>query len=428
MKNIVLSMFAFGIFLSSCKQPAKKPVAKLLNTVGISAVGPYLTKDRQGNAVLCWTEQDGLDSLNRLKYAVYNPKLAQFGIPITVSVSAGCSTTAESMGKIAFKSDGTVLAIFARKFPKEKNPYAGAIFYTMSANGGKTWSNASFLHSDTVHTYGRSFFDVTRTREGEIAAVWLDGRFGRTIKGSALYFCRTSKGEGFGRDTCLQKGTCECCRTDILTDEAGNIHLAYRSIIFPSALSGRQVRDMVYQLSADNGKSFSAPKVISKDNWEIEGCPHSGPSLSVTKNTTDAIWFTAGGNSGLYFTSALTPGVDFRTRNLITATGRHPQMIRLNDEKLAMVCEEIPETVPSTHAMVMDHSKGMMNHGPAAEAKIVLRVLSNGTVEKVINLSDGRQSDHHAVLARTEQGLLTAWIRERNGVSRIFYTTIDPLD
>src|SRR5690606_899533 len=115
-----------------------------------------------------------------------------------------------------------------------------------SENGGESWSDAKFLHSDTSHAYGRSFFDVAKLKDGELAAVWLDGRYGKSIKGSALFFNRTLKGEGFVTDSCLDKGTCECCRTALLTDKEGNLHLAYRSII-PNALSGKHVRDMVYK-------------------------------------------------------------------------------------------------------------------------------------------------------------------------------------
>jgi hypothetical protein len=110
-----------------------------------------------------------------------------------------------------------------------------------------------------------------------VAAIWLDGRFGKVIKGSALFYAATGKDQRFGQDKCLFKGTCECCRTDILQDENGNIHIAYRSILFPSSLFGKQVRDMVYSFSKDNGATFSAAKVISKDNWALEGCPHTGP-------------------------------------------------------------------------------------------------------------------------------------------------------
>ncbi len=41
------------------------------------------------------------------------------------------------------------MAIFGKRFEKEKNPYAGAIYYTLSNDGGKNWTDNQFLHSDT---------------------------------------------------------------------------------------------------------------------------------------------------------------------------------------------------------------------------------------------------------------------------------------
>lgn len=438
MKKIVFVFFPVVLaLLGSCARKESRPLVQLLNSRGINSVGPYLTQDHKGNAVLCWTEQDGKDSLYRLKYAVYDGHQDKFGTAVTVPGSAGCSISAESMGKIAFKGDGTVMAVYAKRFLSEKNPYAGAIYYSFSADGGKNWSDQQFLHADTSHAYGRSFFDVAVLKDGELAAVWLDGRYGKTIKGSALYFNRTAKGKGFGLDSCLDKGTCECCRTDLLSDEKGNLHLAYRSIQFPSVLSGKEVRDMVYKSSTDNGKTFSESKPVSKDNWEIEGCPHSGPSLSVNGHSgANVVWFTAGGSAGLYYTTAPALGADFRSRTLITSTGRHPQLLSLADGRTAMVCEEMPE-MAAEHAhgdMKINHSSGIkhsgagMSHGPAGAAKIVLRLIADGNTEKEIALTNGEYSDNHAVLKKLGDHVLVAWVREGHSGSEICFSKVEMAD
>lgn len=438
MKKIAFIFFPVVLaLLSSCVRKESKPLVQLLNSGGINSVGPYLTQDNRGNAVLCWTEQDGKDSLYRLKYAVYDEQLNSFGTAVTVPGSAGCGIAAESMGKVAFKADGTVMAVYAKRFLSEKNPYAGAIYYSFSADGGKSWSDQQFLHADTSHAYGRSFFDMAVLKDGELGAVWLDGRYGKTIKGSALYINRTAKGKGFGLDSCIDKGTCECCRTDLLCDEKGNLHLAYRSIQLPSVLSGKQVRDMVYKSSTDNGETFSESKPVSKDNWEIEGCPHSGPSLAVNGHGgANVIWFTAGGGTGLYYTAAPALGADFRSRTLITATGRHPQLLSLGEGKAAMVCEEMPETSaePAHGDMKMDHGSGMkhggggMSHGPAGAAKIVLRLIADGNTEKEIALTDGQYPDNHAVLKKLDGHVLIAWVREGHSGSEICFSRVDMAD
>lgn len=414
--NRIIAILLVAICFTACKE--KAPTISTFKTEGI-AVGSYLTHDNKGNPVLCWSEQDGKDSLYRLKYAIYNHQTRIFENQVTVPASSGISTSAESMGKVAFKADGTVIAVYAKRFPNEKNPYAGAIYYSASTDNGKTWTASQFLHSDTTHNYGHSFFDITTLKDGELAAIWLDGRYGKSIKGSALFFNKTIKGKGFGIDSCLEKGTCECCRTEILADKAGNIHLAYRNITLPTGLADKQVRDMAYKVSADNGKSFSAVKAISNDNWEIEGCPHSGPSLAVTKDGVNAVWFTAGGGSGIY-NASLSKSTNFNKRRLITANGKHPQLVELANDKLMMVCEELNEEKPET----MNHAHGAMkmSHEPAANSKIMLTNLSEN---KATSITDGQQADHHAVITTLNKGALIAWVREKNGRSEICYTSVN---
>src|SRR6185312_9388864 len=138
-----------------------------------------------------------------------------------------------------------------------KSRFASAIYYTLSSDNGKNWTAPEFIHSETSEDYGRSFFNMTTLADGEVAAIWLDGRFGEAETGSALFFARTENNEGFGANYCLDKNTCECCRTEILTDQLGGIHIAYRGIQSPLDRLGKQVRDMVYASSTDNGKTFS---------------------------------------------------------------------------------------------------------------------------------------------------------------------------
>ena len=424
--SFLLLYISLGLLMvQSCKNKPYKMVEQPLSKTQQEASGAYFTYDYQGNAVLCWTEKDDIDSLNRLKYAVFDAATDSFRVAVTVPGSAGMSVVAESAGKVAFKGDGTVMALFGKRFAEEKSPYAGAIYQTFSSDGGKNWTNNQFLHVDTAHHYGRGFFDLTTLKDGELAAVWLDGRFGKTLKGSALFFARTEKGHGFTEERCLEKGTCECCRTNLLQDSHGNIHIAYRGIMYPSALTGKEVRDMAYIYSKDNGKSFSAPQIISEDHWQIEGCPHSGPSLAVTGQIVNGVWFTAGGTPGVYFTKAAN-GSDFQKRTLLSATARHPQSLALKDGRVAVVFEENEPGNPQAAKETMNHGHAAKsgNHQPAGLSKVVLMVLKDGREEKRITISEGKHIDHHAVLSLVAAKIVVAWTREEHGQSKIFYSSL----
>ncbi|HEY0897380.1 MAG TPA: hypothetical protein VGE15_12560, partial [Sphingobacteriaceae bacterium] len=275
-----------------------------------------------------------------------------------------------------------------------------------------------FLHSDTSHSYGRSFFDVARLGNGEVAAVWLDGRPGKSEKGSALYFNRTMPGKGFGTDHVVDKNTCECCRTALLTDARGNLHVAYRKILYPAEKLGKPVRDMVYAMSADNGNSFSTPSLISRDGWVLEGCPHTGPSIAMADQDPAAIWFTAGGDPGLYVSKISHSNND--SRMLVTRTGKHPQVVSSGEGRLTAIWEEAGEEKPV--------ESGMGHHEAHADSGTGIRIsrIRNGKPEKTLYLLSDAVPRHHPVILNTRSGMLAAWIAENDGKPGIEYVHIRP--
>ncbi|HYH55918.1 MAG TPA: hypothetical protein VD772_04865, partial [Anseongella sp.] len=234
-KNIfIYTGLLSAVLMAGChEKPALQPESKALTAKGSEATDPYITRDHQGRPVLCWTEKTPGEGRYVLKYAVFDPGKEEFGPAVSVRPSTGTKTSAESANKVAFKSDGSIVALFSRRFEDPENRFAGGILYSLSPDQGKSWSAARYLHSDTLHRYGRGFFDICTLPDGEVGAVWLDGRFGEADTGSAIFFARTEKGAGFGADKVIGQSTCECCRTDILTDSAGMIHIAYRDILHP---------------------------------------------------------------------------------------------------------------------------------------------------------------------------------------------------
>lgn len=457
------ALFMLVIFVSGCthrgapgdarETPAGEG-AHVLTDTNDWATDPYLTEDHLGNLVLCWTEKprDGANYL--LKYAVFDSASANFRTPVTVRASSGAKTSAESAGRVAFKSDGTVVALFGKRFDDPDNRFAGAIQYSLSTDQGASWSPPAYLHSDTSHSYGRGFFDIARLASGELGAVWLDGRYGEADTGSALFFTATVPGGGFGPDKMIGRSTCECCRTDLLVDREGIVHLAYRDILFPPDRMGRQVRDMVYTRSADNGASFRPPVRISVDNWEVEGCPHAGPSLaSGSGGSIRAVWFTAGSGAndeladgadritgsaaagatvgaGVYQASLAKDDAEFSPRELLSSRARHPQLIDLEDGGFAIAWDE---TTTATH----QHGHGAPNQGEAGHGAsprqagssapgIVLQTSGPTGKTSTLRLTNGSYPAHHPVLAAPAPGkLLLAWVTETDGTSAIAYSLVD---
>lgn len=394
---------------------------------GHSAAAPYFTSDDKGNPVLCWTEKIDTHGTCRLAFATYDRSSGDFAPPITVPGSEGISTTPESMGKVAFKDNGTIVAVFAKPFLHEKSPFAGAIYYCISSDQGESWSHPSFLHSDTAHHYGRNFFDIARLKNGEVGAVWLDGR-DTSIEGSTLYFATTAPDSGFVGETALHQGTCECCRTDLLVDENGSIHVAYRSLMYPAALFGEQARDMAYVHSEDNGRTFSPEITISADNWAIRACPHTGPTLASENGRTHSVWFTAGGTPGLYYAHNTSGTRRFSDRQLLTATGSHPQSLAVGKDTLLVVYEDRP--MPSaTHATGHGGTHGHDHHEDAhnvgTRSHILIHPIVDGHPAPPVAISSNDAYNHHPVITRVDGGGLVAWVCEKNDLSTIIYKRVN---
>ncbi len=143
-----------------------------------------------------------------------------------VDPSIGMQAHHESMAKVIRNGNGTLYAIYRFKTATPKNKYAGSIFYSISIDNGKTWSEKRKLVEDES-SLSQSFFDVALLPDGELGLSWLDNRKVEKDKdGSSLYFAKTEGNLGFVNEKPIAGSTCQCCRTDIFVFENTiNVHI-----------------------------------------------------------------------------------------------------------------------------------------------------------------------------------------------------------
>jgi hypothetical protein len=96
---------------------------------------------------------------------------------------------------------------------------------------------------------------------------------------------------------------------------------------------------MMVATSMDEGNTFTSPLTISADNWNIDGCPHTGPSLCSNKAGLVTLWYTEGNGNGIYYAHKSNAQEEFLPRQLVSTTGRHPQ-VSSNNDRIAMLWEE----------------------------------------------------------------------------------------
>ncbi len=393
----------------------KRDTIYMLTKPNVNSEGAFIFNS--GKEILInWTEWNKDSEENILKFAFFDENSQKFSKPIAVTPSKGLQMHTESMAKVGLTSKGKLYAIFRIKSTSRKNRFGGTVYYTISSDKGLTWSPKVKLVADN-NSGSQSFFDIALLPDGELGITWLDSRMPihKDRKGKTLYFAKTNSDSGFYKELPIAGSTCECCRTEIYVDQQKNIHIAYRNIIereedFTNTIftiSNVEIRDMYYVSSQDNGASFSEPIYVSKDNWQIDGCPHTGPSLAQTNSNLAAVWFTGANNSpGIFFSNYVNE--QFTDRKLLSKEGLHPQMVA-NKGKYYVVYEEYYELEEIGYT------------------KIMLEAIE-GTIENKFSteISSPKTNNNHAVISLINQSkIMTAWVNTNTRNPKIMYKLID---
>src|SRR5262249_59963708 len=112
-----------------------------------------------------------------------------------------------------------------------------------------------------------------------------------------------------GKEVLLDGRVCECCQTSAAPTPEG-MAVVYRG------RSEREVRDISI-VRLKNGL-WSEPQPLSKDGWEIQGCPVNGPAISSAGQHVAVAWFTAAHDQpGVYAALSADSGVTFGPQILV---------------------------------------------------------------------------------------------------------------
>ena len=125
-------------------------------------------------------------------------------------------------------------------------------------------------------------------KDGRIYVGWLDERNIHKPKPSTkaeghhmesnrdLFIAHsTDGGRTFSPNRKVASEACPCCKTALAVANDGTLYAGWRQVL-PGSF-----RHIAVMSSTDGGASFSSPVIVSDDRWMIQGCPVSGPSLSV---------------------------------------------------------------------------------------------------------------------------------------------------
>ncbi|MFB9865526.1 sialidase family protein [Rufibacter immobilis] len=407
MKIQYASVLISLLLLAACqpKQPLQEEFnEKTISLQNLNASCPYFTQDHEGNPVLCWVQAQDTSGNYRFYYARSLDGGKTFQKAQAIPTSEGVYPHDENLSKLLFKPNGEMMAMFAVQNPNPENSYAGLVKYTQSFDGGKTWTAARQLAQDAQNSIDERYFDMALLSTGEIAAIWLDSRKNTPKEGSSLYFSSTSGREGFTYEKVIDQQLCQCCRTDLFLDGDCNLHAAYRAILNDS------IRDMMHLVSKDNGGSFAPRERISPDNWAINGCPHTGPTLAWTKDGLHAAWYTMGGGSGVFYSSK-NGNNPFAPREAVSQlpSAKHPQLSSYGQNELALVWDE---QVPNSKQF-------------NARIGLQLRDEAGKAIRQTYLTPDSTHSTHPVLLGLGQSKLLVAYTRKNGKGSEVRYQVVE---
>lgn len=274
-----------------------------------TAATPHLSKLKNGEILLTWTEKDPQGM--QYYYAAFSKDNGKnFAEKKLIYAHEGIGSSRLMKPKVLEKGDGTLVAVFSLRevsaapavAPVQENHAAGhanheavakpapakrprdmKIMYSYSKDKGTSWSAPATVHQDQTAGVVRGFFDSAVLGNGEIAVAFLQDIPNKPHSRDMRLV--TSKGLAFGKEKVIDDFTCDCCNISLLTDVKGNLNVFYRE-------NSDNIRDIARMTSSDNGKSFAKPSILFADQWKINGCPHSGPTSSVLGSGSVAAWYS----------------------------------------------------------------------------------------------------------------------------------------
>jgi len=204
------------------------------------------------------------------------------------------------------------------------NAYNGEVFYSRSVDKG-----ASFVppRPITNNRESQRFEGLALDPSGALFAAWLDKRNrvpakqkGEAYPGAGLAFAWSRDGGvTFTHARIAHDNTCECCRLAVAFAGPGRPVIMFRNIF------DGHVRDHAVITFAD-AQTPGPIYRVSVDDWEIDACPHQGPSLAVASDGAyHAAWSTSGRvRQGLFYANSHDGGRTFSPPMPIGHSDRAP--------------------------------------------------------------------------------------------------------
>lgn len=292
------------------------------------ALAPTATFDASGRLWVVW-------ALGGHVYLSHSDDQgASFSAPVPVNrVPERVAADGENRPKVIIGPDREIYVSWTMRLPK---PYSGDVRFARSTDGGSSFATPLTINDNRDLTSHR-FESLGINKRGELFLAWLDKRdqvevqkTGGAYRGAALYYTvSTDGGVSFQPNRKLADHTCECCRTAMAFDPAGNPVITWRHVYEGN------IRD--HAITRLSGLEPGPVQRLSFDQWQIDACPHHGPAIDIAADGTyHTVWFNnAPERHGLYYARTVADNMTFGEPlgfGRYDAGAAHPDVLALQEQ------------------------------------------------------------------------------------------------
>src|SRR5215213_8501487 len=327
----VLLAFAGCNRIAATRDNPGPPKPIQISAAGIDAAEPATAAAPDGTFYVAWVNHEAKQA--DVMLARFNHKAEMQGSAVRVNGQPGAATAWRGdQPSIAVSPNGAVYVLWTAQVEAGEK-HGTDMYLSASTDRGQSFASEVKVNDDkALGAHGMHSLAVAK--DGRIYAGWLDERNvhaptpstkaeGHHVESNRdLYVAySTDVGRTFSANRKVASDACPCCKTALTVSADGTLYAGWRQVL-PGSF-----RHIAVASSTDGGTKFSAPVIVSDDHWMLQGCPVSGPSLSVdsASGNLKVVWFAAGEGDapGIYLAESKDKGRSFSPRQLLSQETVH---------------------------------------------------------------------------------------------------------
>ena len=264
-----------------------------------SAAQPDLATTPSGELLLSWVQPANAGE-HALQLSRRPPHgAAAWSVPLQVASGKDWFLNWADTPHVFALEDGSLWAHWLRNTGPGRMDYG--IDLVRSGDDGKTWSKPRRVNlENSLGDHG--FVTFWQQSKHHLGMAWLDSRqraSARTMSDGHRH--EASDHDHHGKDAMMLRGaifdsnvqargewpldvsTCDCCTTSSAVTDRGVV------VVYRGRDAG-EIRDT--RLVRFDGETWTAPRDVHADGWQIAGCPVNGPVVVAQGNTLWVAWYT----------------------------------------------------------------------------------------------------------------------------------------